>query len=91
MNTKKYAALVVEINNFFNYFPVDVGIASTPEKLPTDELVDILEFGCPPTWQKEMIIQNFDVTAASISEFVDFCERLEMAKKIETLSKRQES
>lgn len=84
MKNKKYAARVVEINNFFKYFPVDTTTVSVPDKLPKDELVNIQEFGAPPTWQKEMIIQNFDVTSASINDFIDFCECLEMAKDLKT-------
>ena len=79
MGTKKYVARIVEMNNFFEYFPKDPATDRRPKKLADDKLVDILEFGCPPKWQKEMIIQDFDSTKATIPEFVHFCERLERA------------
>ena len=73
---------MTEINTAFKYFLLENGVVSSP--LPTDEVVDMLEFGCPPTWQKEMILQDFDATTATVSEFVDFFERLEL---VENLSK----
>ena len=77
MTTKKYAARVVEINSYFKYFPWVEGSSSAPEKLADDELIDIMEFGCPPRWQKSMVMHDFDSTTATIKEFVEFCERLE--------------
>ena len=29
-------------------------------KLPEDEILDLLEFGIPNTWQKAMLLQDFD-------------------------------
>jgi len=48
MTTKKYTARVVEINIYFKYFPWVEGSSGPPEKLAEDELIDIMEFGCPP-------------------------------------------
>ena len=77
MSTKKYAARVVEINSYFKYFPWVEGTNGPPEPLAEDELIDIMEFGCPPRWQKVMVMHDFDSTKATVKEFVEFCERLE--------------
>jgi len=81
MPIKKFAARVTEINSNLTYFPKENGKAPSP--LPTDEVVDMLEFGCPPSWQKEMILQDFDTTTATVKNFVEFCERLELVEGFE--------
>jgi len=45
-----------------------------------------MEFGCPVTWQKQMVLQDFDVTNVSIPEFLAFCERLERAESYSNYS-----
>ena len=50
---------VKEINEHLTQFPDPrEGVAS--EKLGDDELKDILDFGNPRSWQKQMILQGFD-------------------------------
>ena len=85
MPIKKFAARVTEINSCLKYFPKENGNA--PSSLPVDEVVDMLEFGCPPSWQKEMILQDFDTTTATVKQFVDFCERLELVEVFEGRTK----
>ena len=50
-----------------------------PEKLPEDELLELLEFSLPEKWQVAMLLQDFDPADHSLKEFVAFCTRLEMA------------
>ena len=46
--------------------------------------MSILEFlSPPPTWSMEIILQTFDITTSTMVDFVDLCERLEMAKGFE--------
>jgi hypothetical protein len=73
---REHVARVVEINALLTEFPdPQVGVAAT--SLPDDELLDLLEYGCPNSWQKAMMIQDFDPVEHTISEFTQFCERLE--------------
>ena len=37
-----------------------------------------------------MLLQDFDVTAATVQEFFAFCERLERAKKYSTTEERKD-
>ena len=78
VSTRQYAARVSEINDYFAYFPIE-GNEAAPTKLPVDEIVDILEFGCPPKWQRQMILQDFDAGSSTVSQFVSFCDRIERA------------
>ena len=50
MPTKKFAARVLEVNLYFKYF-LKVNV-TVPSLLHTNKVVNMLEFGCPPSWQK---------------------------------------
>ena len=78
MPVREYIARVIEINNYLEEFP-PVTIGGNATKLPDDELLDLLEFGIPIKWQRQMQVQNFEPTAGTLREFQDFCERLEIA------------
>ena len=49
-------------------------------KLSDDELLDILLFGTPRSWQNEMERQNFDPIVAGIHGTVDFMEGVEASE-----------
>ena len=48
-------------------------------KLPDNELLDLLDFEIPIKWQRQMQVQNFEPTAGTLRDFQYFCERLESA------------
>ena len=75
MSIRTYVARVVEINDQIPSYPHldDEGPAS---KLNKDELMDILEFGIPNSWQKQMILHNFDLIQKLMTEFIQFCKRI---------------
>jgi hypothetical protein len=58
--------------------------ASPNNALSADELVDILLFAFPQSWQKEMNRQGFDPTDHTPMEVVEFCERMELAEEMDT-------
>lgn len=76
--TREYIARVNEINEYLSLFPP----FEADQKLPTDEILDILEFGMPATWQREFWRQGFDPIAHSIEDFTEFCERLEFTEEM---------
>lgn len=76
MKIREYVARVVEINDMLEIFPPSVA-GTAAIKLPEDEILDLLEFGLPNTWQKNMVLQDFDPLASNIAAFVAFCERME--------------
>jgi SpoVK/Ycf46/Vps4 family AAA+-type ATPase len=60
--------------------------------LGQDELLDIILFGIPKSWVKEMDRQDFDqFSATTISQVVDFCERLESAEKFNPDQQKRKS
>ena len=60
LKVRQYVARVLEINEILQQFPPQAGVnASLSQKLPNDEILDLLGFGMPSSWQKTMVIQGF--------------------------------
>ena len=76
MPVQEYITRVIEINDYLKEFP-PVTTGGNATKLPDDELLDLLEFGIPIKWQRQMQNQNFKPAVGTLCEFQDFCERLE--------------
>ena len=51
--------------------------AAANQELSNDELIDILLFGTPKSWQREMDRQGFDPLDNTIQAVVAFMERIE--------------
>jgi len=52
--------------------------------LSNDELIDILLFGTPKSWQREMDRQGFDPLASTPAQVVEFMERIEMSEDFDS-------
>jgi len=48
--------------------------------LTNDEIIDILLWGTPKSWQREMDDQGFDLLAKTLAEVVEFIECIEMSE-----------
>jgi len=48
--------------------------------LTADEIIDILLFGTPKSWQREMDRQGFDPLASTVTQVVEFMECIEMSE-----------
>ena len=70
---REFAARVSELNEYLSEFPP----YAVNQNLSNEEIVDILEFAVPNSWQKSMVLQGFDPLIHTVSEFVSFCERHE--------------
>ena len=79
VSTREYVSRVIELNNYFKYYPVDES-GNAPSPIPTDELMDNLEFGTPKSWQLQMLIGGHDPVAMTTEEFVELYERYEEAE-----------
>jgi hypothetical protein len=79
MKVREYYLRVIQIN--------ETEIAKLPPRfdatqcLHADEVNDILLFGTPKSWQREMDRQGFDPMEKSPGEIVDFMERIENAEE----------
>jgi hypothetical protein len=52
------------------------------QSLSDDELLDILLFGTPKSWQNEMERQGFDPMTSTLDEVVNFMENIETAEEV---------
>jgi hypothetical protein len=64
----------LEINRYSAFFPTNTGERATV--LPDDEIMDILMYGIPNTWQKRIVELNFDAQAHTPDEFIEMCEHI---------------
>lgn len=53
MVTKPYVPCVLEIDRWLKYFSQKKNAREVLKKLLEEKNTDILEFRCPPKWQKE--------------------------------------
>jgi hypothetical protein len=81
MKMREYRNRVIELNGYLERFPNSFNAA---QKLEEEEITDILEFGTPKTWQKELVKQGMDSTEMTTHEMVEFCERLEFIEDLES-------
>ena len=95
MTFKQYVARVIEMNTQLKDYPDgflnQAGHATgfnVGQKLSDDELLDILEFGIPNSWQKTMIelgIETMDGTAEEgLRLLSEFCERREFTESLDS-------
>ena len=68
------------MNNFIPQFPSATTGRPTPTQLPDDKIIDRLEFGVPNSWQKAMVLQDFNPMTHTVQEFVAFCEGMEQVE-----------
>ena len=68
-----------EINEMLVEFPPHF---KDTQKLQDDEFIELLEYGIPPKWKSEMVKQGFIPRNHTVSEFLEFCEKLEYSEKL---------
>ena len=64
---------------------------SQDNMLSNNELLDILLFGTPRSWQKEMDRQNFDPLVNGLAASVDFMEAVESTEEFEPIKPKAKS
>ena len=53
------------------------------QRLSDDELLDVILFGAPKAWQREMDRQGYDPVGQPLNEVIDFLENIEAAEDFE--------
>jgi hypothetical protein len=71
---REYVDRLLAINQYLAFFPTNTGERAAV--LPDDEIMDILMYGIPNTWQKRIVELNFDAQAHTPDEFFKMCERI---------------
>ena len=76
MTVNKYFAAIQRINK--EELPCLPPHFNNTQKLPKEELVEILYYGIPnSSWKNEMTKQGFDPLDSTLYNFWEFCQRLE--------------
>ena len=78
MKVRDFYVRILDLRNRQSSFPP----FAEGQKMGMDELKEIIEFGCPATWQKEIYRQGFDVSNKTLEQLVDFYERMETTEDI---------
>ena len=76
MKIRDYVDRLQEINGYLKYFPTKTGEPAATALPEEDEVMDILTYGIPNTWQKKIIELNFDTQASTPNAFIELCERI---------------
>jgi hypothetical protein len=76
MSIREFSARVAEMNAYLTEFPP----FEADQELSGEEIIDILEFAIPNSWQKNMVLQGFEPLDHTTAEFVSFCERNEFTE-----------
>jgi hypothetical protein len=73
MTTREFAARLSELNQYLKQFPP----FEDNQEIDDEELIDIMEFGIPNSWQTNMVLQGFDPLDNTLADLVAFCKRHE--------------
>lgn len=75
MSVQEYFNALQRINNEeIPELPPYQGVA---QKLADDEILEIIYFGIPNSWKREMNLQGFDPLVQGMAPLIEFCQRLE--------------
>lgn len=89
MSVRQYLARIIEINEGeIPYLPPFGGNAQC---LPGDEIVDILLFGCPSSWSKELTRQGRDPMNMTPEEILTFFENQEQTEDYNWVEQKSNS
>ena len=75
---RKFNSRLQELNAYLEQFP----LFGNNQKLDDDDLLEVLEFSIPNKWQSQMVLQGFNPSERTITELVEFCERLEFIEQM---------
>ena len=80
MKIREFVERITEMNEHLMHFPP----ANKTNKLPPDEILEIVEFAAPNNWQRELHVQGLDFLSEhhTLHDLVEFFERLETAEEI---------
>ena len=91
MTVREFWANFQRINN--EEIPNMPPLYDATQSLKRDELIDILLYSLPKSWQGEMNKQNYDPFGGSVQDLIDFAERMETAEALDAKAsgRKQES
>ena len=85
MKVREYASHLNRINR--DEIP-NIPPAAPDQELSQDELIEILLYGTPKSWQREMDRQGFDPLAQTFNQVIAFMERIEESEDPQMIDKK---
>jgi hypothetical protein len=79
LKTRRWVARIQEINMMLPEFPPEY---SEEQKLRSEDLIEILEYGIPNTWKAKMVELGFIPADHTPIEFIECCEKFESAEQM---------
>ena len=79
MTTRNWMARLAEMNEMLSDFPPKF---DNTQRFPDDEFKDMIEYGLPNSWRAIMNLHNFRPMAHTLTEIVEFCERIENSEQM---------
>jgi hypothetical protein len=77
MSTRTWAARLNEINQMLVEFPPAF---NESQKISNEDFVEIIEYNIPPSWRASMVVHGFEPINHTLSEIIEFCEKLEYSE-----------
>jgi len=94
MTVKAFTTRLVQLNEYLTYFPPDTE-GQVVDKLPLDDVKEILYHAMPNSWKKEMTKQGYNYISHSLDKICEFfqtrCENLESPVETATTKKKKSS
>ena len=79
MLIRAYVARIYELNKYLKEF-LPFG---ENQALSDDQLVELVECGIPNAWQKQMVVQGFELIDHTLHDLINFAERLEVTETMD--------
>ena len=85
---RAFMTRVNELNEYLALFP-SPSDAVQAKKFENHEIADIASNAIPHSWRKTMAMHNFDPLIHTLTEFTQFCERIQFAEGISPHSEKE--
>jgi hypothetical protein len=86
MPTRTWTARLQEINQMLSEFPPTF---SKIQRISDEDFVEVIEYGIPYSWRAKMAEQGFVPVNHTLTEIVEFCNKMEYAEEMTGINNSQ--
>jgi hypothetical protein len=86
MSTRTWMARLQEINQMLSEFPPTF---SKTQRISDEDFVEVIEYGIPYSWRAKMAEQGFVPVNHTLTEIVEFCNKMEYAEEMTGINNSQ--
>ena len=88
MSTRIWTARLQEINQMLSEFPPAY---SKTQRILDEDFVEVIEYGIPYSWRAKMAEQGFVPVNHTLTEIVEFCNKMEYAEQMTGINNSQKN